>query len=389
MKINIAIFLLAFSLTSCNSGKEKKPVPPPPTVTQYTVEEKTIPVIWDFLGFAESSHLVEIRARVEGYLDKIAYKEGGIVYQNDLLFQLDPKQYQAKVEEAKGEVARQAALLENSKLTVNRLRPLYEQKAASKKDLDNAIANELATTAALQSAQANLMNAEINLSYTTITSPITGLSDRSKLREGALINPGSNSLLTTVAVVDPIWIYFTVSDNDILAAQKERTDHSLTFPKNEDFEVEAVMSDGSIFPFKGKVDFTSPIYDQATGTMLVRAVLPNPPTEEAKQGTLHPGQFVRVKIMGAQRQDAIAIPLRSIMQKSTGSYVYLISKDDKIIAQDISLGDWYGDYQIVTNGLKKGDKIMVDGINKVRAGAVVKISGDWVPTPPTATPQVN
>lgn len=381
------LFLLApFLVCSCDSKREKPVAPPPPTVTDYVIEPKTIPVIWDFLGFAESSHLVEIRARVEGYLDKIAYQEGTRVKAGDLMYQLDPKQFQAKVEEAKGEVARQVALLENAKLTVNRLRPLYEQKAASKKDLDNAIANELATAAALQSAQANLLNAEINLGYTTIISPISGLSDRSKLREGALVNPAANSPLTTVAIVDPIWVYFTVSDNDILEARKQTTDKEVIMPQLGMFEVEAVMSDGTIFPQKGKVDFTSPIYDQTTGTMLARGVFPNPPTADAYQGLLHPGQFVRVKVEGAKRPNAIVVPLRALLQKNTGMYVYLIDKDNKVVPQDVSTGDWHGDYQIITNGLKAGDRIIVDGINKVMPGSVVNITGHWAPTPTKTSP---
>lgn len=377
----VPLLLLSVFLASCHSGQEKKPAPPPPTVTEYTVVPKTLPVVWEFLGFAESSHLVEIRARVEGYLDKIAYVEGGHVNAGDLMYQLDPKQFEAKVAEAKGEVARQEALLENARLTVNRLKPLYEQKAASKKDLDNAIANELATAAALISAQANLLNAEINLGYTTITSPISGLSDRSKLREGALVNPGANTPLTTVAIVDPIWVYFTVSDNNILEARKQTISNGIIMPKEGEFEVQAVMSDGSMFPQKGHVDFTSPIYDQTTGTMLARAVFPNPPSEDAYQGLLHPGQFVRVNVLGAQRPNAIVVPLRALLQKSTGMYVYLINKENKVVAQDVSTGDWHGDFQVITNGLKAGDRIVVDGTNKVRPGMEVKVLGPWQEPP--------
>lgn len=347
---------------------------PPTTVTEFTVEPKTIPVVFDYIGFVESSHPVEIRARVEGYLDKIAYEEGKLVHTGDLLFQLDPKQYEAKVEQAKGELAKQQAIVENAKLTVNRLKPLYEQKAASKKDLDNATANLLASEASLQSAKAQLLDAEINLGYTTILSPITGLADRSKLREGALINPGSNSLLTTVSVVDPIWVYFTVSDTDILRAQRETVDNSIILPEDtNDFDVELILSDGHAFPLKGKVNFNAPTFDQSTGTMLVRATFPNP------NAVLTPGQFVRVKISGAKRPEAIFVPQRALMQKKNGMFVYLINAENKVVAQDVSLGPWYNDYQVITNGLKAGDKIIVDGINKVRPGAQVQVIGTWTP----------
>lgn len=358
-------------LASCHTADDQAPAAPAIEVTDYVVEAKTIPAVFDFIGFAESIHPVEIRARVEGYLDKIAYQEGALVQQGELLFQLDPKQYQAKVEQAKGEVAKQRALLANAKLTVNRLKPLYEQKAASKKDLDNAIAAQLSYEAALQSAEALLLDNEINLGYTTITSPITGVADRSKLREGALINPGSNSLLTTVSVLDPIWVYFTISDNAILRTTQLSLEQNIILLKESEYDVEVIYSDGSVYPYRGKVNFSSPTYDRSTGTLLVRAVFPNP------EAALLPGQFVRVHVYGAQRPHAMLVPRRALMQKNTGMFVYLINKDEKVVAQDVSTGEWYGDYQIITNGLKTGDRVLVDGINKVRPGSLVRVIGLW------------
>jgi membrane fusion protein (multidrug efflux system) len=372
-----AISLLAclvLTVFSCHS-KDKKisSILPPVDVNDYTVEPQNIPAVFDFIGFAESIHPVEIRARVEGYLDKIAYEDGQMVQEGSLLFQLDPRQYEAQVAQARAEVAKQEALLENATLTVNRLTPLYEKKAASKKDLDNATANKLSAAASLQSAKANLLNAEINLSYTTILSPITGLSDKARLREGALINPASNSLLTTVSVIDPIWVYFTISDNDILKATKQSDEHAIILPKDNDYDVQIIFSDGSIFPYKGKVNFSAPTYDQSTGTLLARAVFPNPKAE------LRPGQFLRVKVFGAKRPNALTVPRRALMQKSNGMQVYLINKDNKVISQDVTISDWYEDYQIITNGLKAGDRIVVDGINKVRPGMTVNIIKPWKP----------
>lgn len=363
-------------LIFCASCSREKPEPPKPIVdvTVYQVEGQDIPAVFDFIGFAESSHPVEIRARVEGYLDKIAYQEGQMVNEGDLLFQLDPNQYQAKVEEAKGEVLRQKALVENAKLTVNRLKPLYEQKAASKKDLDNAIANQLSTEAALQSARANLLNAKLNLGYTTIKSPIKGLTDKAKFREGALITPGENGLLTTVSVIDPIWVYFTVSDNEILRATKQSSSKNIVLPEENAYEIEAITSDGKPFPERGRVDFSAPTYDQSTGSLLVRAVFPNP------KGVLRPGQFVRINVYGATRPNALIVPQRALSQHKNGMYVYIIDEDNTVHAQDVSVGDWYGEYQIVTNGLKQGDKIVVDGTNKIRQGSVIRQTAKWEPS---------
>jgi membrane fusion protein, multidrug efflux system len=374
-------FCLSTLVLSCHSKDQKTPPSLPPVgVTAFTVEPTSLPIVFDYVGFAASSHAVEIRARVEGYLDKIAYDEGQLVHQGDLLFQLDPKQFEVKVEQARGEVARQEALLANAKLTVNRLKPLYEQKAASKKDLDNAIANQLAIEASLISAKAQLMDSEINLGYTTIVSPITGLTDKSRFREGALITPGPNSLLTTVSVFDPIWVYFTVSDSNILRIQKQNenrtiilpeTQSTVVLPKDNLFIVEAILSDGTIFRYKGKLDFASPTYEQSTGTLLARAVFPNPDAE------IRPGQFVKIKVYGAERPNAIFVPQRALMQKSTGMFVYLITEENKVVSQDVSTGDWYGDYQIITNGLKPGDQIVVDGTNKIRPGMTVQVTAPW------------
>lgn len=376
MQKSLVLLLLIFFACS----EHKTPSPPPPGVTEFVIKPETIPAIFNFIGFAQSSHPVEIRARVEGYLDKIAYIEGQLVHEGDLLFQLDPRPYQAKVEESKGEVARNAAQVTNAQLTVDRLTPLYEKKAASRKDLDNATAGLLSSQASLLSAQAQLLYNQINLDYTTIRSPITGLTDKAKFREGALINPGTNSLMTTVSVIDPIWVYFTVSDNDILKSQQQVASHQMTLPSEREivlprdnkYTLEAIMSDDSVFPHKGIVDYTSPTYDQATGTLQVRGVFPNP------EGNLRPGQFVRIKVYGAERPNAIFVPQSALMQESNGMSVYII-RDGKASKQPVSTGDWYGNYVIITNGLKAGDHIIVDGINKIRPGSPVTVLKEWTP----------
>lgn len=368
----LATLLLLFAVTACKATKSDSQHTAA-DVTDYVVKAKNLPIVLDFMGFVKSPHPVEIRAKVEGYLEKIAYKEGSVVNEGDLLFQIDPRQFQAAVEEAQGEVARYEALLQNAHFTVDRLTPLYAEKAASKKDLDNAIANQLATNASLISAKAQLLKAQINLGYTTITSPIKGATDKARFREGSLINPAGNTLMTTVSEMDPIWIYFNVSDNDILRLRKETDNKTVILPKETAYIVEALMSDESIYPFQGKVDFSSPTFDQNTGTLEVRAVFPNP------ELLLRPGQFIRVKVYGAERPNALYVPRRALLQKSSGMYVYLINKDNKVVAQDVSTGEWHGEYQVITNGLKVGDRIVVDGINKVAPGSEVRVSGPWIP----------
>lgn len=397
---SLRLFTIAFTLFllgACPGCKKPPPqeTPPPTSVTAWTVKPINLPVVWKYIGFTESSHTVQILPRVEGYLQKINYLEGSIVQQGSLLFQIDPTQFQAVVERAQGAVARQEALLTNAILTVERLQPLYEQKAASKKDLDQAISQKLSAQASLQSAQATLLNAQINLGYTSITSPVTGLTDRSQLREGALVTPGVGSLLTTLSVIDPIWIYFTVSDNDILRIKKQVDAKELVLPPDDNYEIELVLSDGSRFPYKGKVSFNSPTYNRSTGTMLIRSVFPNPAKDSKSLGALHPGQFVEVHVLGATRPAAVCIPKRALVQRAEGLFVYLIAENGTVHPQDVEAGEWEGELQCIRNGLKEGDRLVVDGINKIAPSMPVHVVKEWeppalqkneslTPTPPAA-----
>lgn len=374
--------LFILCATSCQREQADDGPPPPVAVTAWTVQPINLPVIWKYVGFAESSHTVQVFPRVEGYLDKIAYTEGGIVQKGDLLFQIDPTQLKAAVERAQGTVARQQAQLKNATLTVERLQPLYDQKAASKKDLDQAISQKLSAQATLQSAGATLLDAQINLSYTSIISPVTGLIDRSQMREGSLMTPGPNSLLTTISVIDPIWVNFTVSDNDVLRIKNEVSKTGLVLPKDDNYAVELILSDGSIFPYKGIVSFNSPTYNRSTGTMLVRAIFPNPNQGMRNLGAIHPGQFVEVHVHGAYRPHALCVPKRALVQKKEGLFVYVIHPDGSIRSQDVEAGEWDGEFQCISNGLKPGDQIVVDGINKLNVTSTVRILKEWQPQTP-------
>ncbi|MCI0454288.1 MAG: efflux RND transporter periplasmic adaptor subunit [Candidatus Dadabacteria bacterium] len=363
----LIVCTLVFTSFFTGCDNEKKEVQAPVEVSATKVEPKTVPVTVEYVGQTQSSHIVEIRARVEGYIDKIAYKEGSLVKQGDVLFQLDPRPFQAKLEEAKGQLAAAKANLYRARREYNRIEPLYKQNAVSQRDRDNAEAAFLEAEAALQSAKANVMDAEINLSYTTITSPVTGLSDRALQREGGLVSPGPASLLTTVSVPDPIWVYFSVSENDMLKYRDEIAKGLLKFPPNDDFEVQLVLADGSIFPEKGRVTFTAPLFSKDTGTFLVRAVLDNP------QGLLRPGQFVRVQVIGATRPHAIAVPQQAVIQTAKGHAVYVV-KDGKAELRNVEAGQWEGnDRWFITSGLKHGEEVVVVGTNKLREGAPVKV----------------
>jgi len=346
--------------------KEHKELPPT-NVTAYQVVAQTIPADFEFVGVAKSSHPVEIRSRVEGYLNKIEYLEGGAVKKGAALFQIDPSQFLADVQEAQGELARQEAILWRAQRSLERIEPLYEKNAASRRDLDNATAQVLAGEAAVIEAEANLTKAELNLGYTSITSPIDGLTARAFYREGTLITPSINGLLTLVSVIDPIWVDFAVSDDQLLQAKAEGGKGRLILPPEQEFSVQLKLADGSIFANKGKVNFLSPTLNPKTGTMMIRATFENP------QGELLPGQFVRAILEGATRPNAIFVPQESISKGRKGMFVYVIDANNVVSIRDVEVGSWYKNYWIVTQGLQDGEIVVAKGVNKVQAGSHVHI----------------
>lgn len=366
--------IFTFLLNGCNKKSEEPAGQPEVSVSLYVVEPQAVPTSLEVIGVAESSHLVEIRTRVEGYIDLIAYREGGLVEPGQLMFIIDPRPFIVALENANAEAARQKALLWNAKQSVDRMVPLYRQNAASKRDLDNAVSTALATEASLMSAEAQVKQAELNLNYTTIRSPIRGLASKSKFRVGTLVTPGDNGLLTTISMLDPIWVNFSVSEMELLKNRSAVEEGKLINPPDMNFEVTVVLADGSNFPYKGKVDFAEPFYDQRTGTVSVRSTFPNP------QYLLQPGQFVRVRISGSVMPNAIVIPQRSVLQGQKGLFVYVVGQDGKAQVRPVITGNWYGNYWVIASGLNPGDEVILDGINKVQQGSPLKIT-ERVSTP--------
>lgn len=370
--------ILCIFLASC-SREEAKHARPPTQVTSYVVQPLTIPADFTFVGRTQSSHLVEIRARVQGYLEEINYQEGAMVNEGQLLFILDPKPFQAALDSAKAELNEQKALQWRAEQDELRLKPLFEQKAASKKDLDAATSQVLATRAAVEAAQAKVTDAELNLGYTKITAPSKGLSGESNYRIGALITPGERALLTTISGINPIWVMFSVSENEQLKSQKERAQGCLIFPKEMDFDVAIEFGLGDRYNQLGKVDFANPSYDPTTGMRSIRAVFPNP------EETLKPGQFVRIIVMGAKRPGVLLVPKVAVQQGNNGFYVYVINKDGNAELRILDLGDWFEEFWIVNDGLDKGDQVVVEGVNKIEPGSPLKVTKS-IESPASSTP---
>ena len=359
---------VVFFMTGCQDKQQPSAEKPAVPVTAFQVEAQTIPATFDFVGVAKSSHPVEIRARVEGYIWSIDYLEGSKVKQDDLLFVLDPLPYQASLQEAQGALANQEAILWRAKRSLDRIAPLFAKNAASQRDLDDATASVLSAEAAVLSAKANLMQAELNLSYTRVTSPIDGLSSRAAYREGTLITPNANGLLTLVSVIDPIWVLFSVSDNQLIQGQGEEAKKQIILPPQQEYTVNLELSDGSIFPYSGQVNFSSPILDPETGSMVVRSTFKNP------EGMILPGQFVKAHVSGATRPNATVIPQQSVFQGQDGMYVFVIDKNNKVSLRGVEVGDWYKEYWIIKRGLSSGDVVVVSGTNKVNPGAQVHVT---------------
>ena len=352
-------------------SKETPPAQRPvPAVSVITVEPLTIPYTVTFVAQTESSQQVNIVARVSGYLDKIAYHEGDLVKQGQLLFQLDPKPFQAQLQAAQGELQSQQARYTNAKANLERVKPLAEQNALSQADLDRAQAEFDASKAAVFTAQAKVDDAQLNLGYTTIRSPVTGLASRSLQRQGAYLNAMSDSAnLTYVAAIDPVWVNFSVSQNQVAKLREQTLKGQIVLPKNRDYDVEVVLSDGTVYPHKGKINFADPSFSQDTGSFLVRAVLPNPNRD------LQPGMFVTANVKGAELPNAVVVPQLAVQQGSNGHLVYVVNQAGSAEVRPVIVGDYYGEKDIViVDGLNKGDRVVVEGVLKVVPGQPVKVA---------------
>jgi membrane fusion protein (multidrug efflux system) len=356
-------------VAGCSKDAAAPTVRPAPPVVVMAVTPRSIPMVPSFVAQTESSRQVNIVARVSGFLDTIAYREGALVKEGDLMFQLDPKPFQAQLDAAKGELQSQQARLATAKANFDRVKPLAEQNALSQSDLDRAKGEFESATAAVYSAQAKLKEAELNLGYATIRAPLTGLASRSLQRQGAFVNSMSDTAnLTYVAAIDPIWVTFSVSQNQNAKLRDQIEKKLLIEPQNRDYEVEIVLPDGRPYAQKGKLNFADPSFSQDTGSFMVRAVLPNPKRE------LQPGMFVTAYIRGALRPNAIVVPQLAVQQGSNGHLVYVVNQAGVAEVRPVIVGDYYGEKDIVIlTGLHEGDRVVVDGVLKVVPGQPVKI----------------
>jgi membrane fusion protein (multidrug efflux system) len=357
------ILTVAFLPPACKSEKEAS-APPPHVVTVMDIVQRDVPVAFEYVAQTQSSHLVNIQARVSGFLDKRLYTEGAVVKEGQILFQMDAKPFQVQLDQAKAALAKQEAALETARLNLERTKPLTEQNALSQKDLDDATGQYQSAAAATEQAKAQVESAKLNLSYTTITSPVSGVSSSAHQTDGTYINP-QNSLLTTVAVLSPIWVNFSISENEMYKYRGQQAKGLLRAPKYEEHEVQIILVDGSVYPYTGRMTFAEPSYNAQTGTFLIRATFDNP------EGVLRPNQYVRARLKGSVRPNAILVPQRAVQQGSRGHFVWVVDKESKVEVRPVVVGDWQGDDWFIDEGLRSGEQVVVDGALTLRPGVAV------------------
>ncbi len=366
----VAGYIIGMTLLAVGCGKKEQPkaVMPPTEVVAVTVQPKTVPAVFPFVAQIQSSHQVDVMARVNGFLEKISYREGEPVRQGQVLFQLDKKPFVAAAEAAKADVEIKKSQLFTAKASLDRIKPLADQNAASKSDLDNAIGSYKSAEASLQQSKANYDKALLDLSYTTITSPVSGVAGQSLIREGGYIAAGSSSAkLTYVAKLDPVWVDFSVSQNGQASMRQAVEKGEIARPKNDHYTVELELSDGTRYPQVGVVNFADPSFNKDTGTYLVRAEIANP------KGVLRPGMFVKAYLKGATRPNAITVAQRAVQQTSNGHIVFVANDKGLAEARPVVVGEWIEQDWIITQGLMAGDKVIVDGFMKLAPGAPVKL----------------
>ena len=365
-KLSISLICLSFLFSACGD-KPEQAQQAIPEVTVVKITPTDTPVSGELVAKTQSSRRVEIRSRVVGFLDKREYVEGSMVDVGQVLFQIDPKPFQAQLNAAKAELNQQEARMVTAKANLDRIEPLAKQNAVAKKELDDALGNYRSTAASVEAAKAKVVQAELDLGYCTITSPVHGVSSYANLREGAYVGQGKDSLLTYVAQLDPMWVEFSISENQILRHQAEVRKGEMIDPENGNFDVEIVLADGTVYENRGKITFSDASLSEETGTFLIRAEVANPKRE------LRPGMFVRAILKGGVRPNAILVPQRAVQQGAKGSFVWVVNAEGKAEFNPVVVGSWLGEEWFINSGLKGGETVVVNGALKLRAGVPVKI----------------
>jgi membrane fusion protein, multidrug efflux system len=351
-------------LSAC--AKEAAPVQaPPPEVLVTGVVQRDVPVMMELVGQAAGSQDVEIRARVEGYLDTVSFTEGTLVKKGQLLYQIDPKPFQAALANEKANLARAQAQLEKSLNDVKRFEPLVAQQAVSKMELDNATSARDAALAQVEANKAAVEKAQLDLGYTTINSPIDGLVGTTKVKSGNLVGRGESTLLVTISIIDPIFFRAGLAEAEYLRINRRIQARQAAGETREKTPIELILADGTTLPHKGYLDVVERNIDPTTGTLAMQVKFPNP------ELMVRPGQYGRARFEIDVRKGALLVPQRAVQELQSIYSVAVVGPDNKVAFRNVKVGPREGSLWVIEEGLNAGDRVIVEGAQKVREGMVV------------------
>ncbi|MEZ3598647.1 MAG: efflux RND transporter periplasmic adaptor subunit [Paramuribaculum sp.] len=346
-----------------------KPTAEIPVVHVCPVRTDSVEIYGEYVGRVRAQQFVEVHARVEGYLEKMLFEEGTYVEKGQTLFVINRGQYKARVDKARAQLHKDKAMEQQTKRQLDRIRPLYEQNAASRLDLDNAIAAHETAKAAVEMSAADLAQAELELGYTTVQSPLAGQISERHVDIGTLVGPGNKSLLATIVKSDTVLVDFSMTSLDYLKSKERNValgqkDSTRTWQPY----VTITLADNTVYPYKGLVDFAEPQVDPQTGTFSVRAEMPNP------ERALLPGQFTKVKVLLDVRENALVVPAKALIVEKGGVYIYVLRKDSTVEKRFIEIGPEIGNNVVVERGLVAGELIVDEGYHKLSPGMTVRMA---------------
>lgn len=356
--------LLASALSlACERGSQSSGKPPAPEVVVETVEQKAVEISSEWVGTTVGFVNAQIFPKIQGYLLKQSYTDGGLVEAGDVLFEIDPRQYKAALNDAKGKLARAKAALGRSQLDVTRYTPLAAEGAISQKELDDAVQTRAANRARVTSAQAALENAQLNLAWTQVKAPISGVAAIATAQVGDLVGP--KTLLTSLSQLDPIKVSFPVSEIEYLKFARRVHERETSGDATGGPTLTLTLADGSVYPHPGRYSVADLDVAQTTGTITIQGEFPNP------DNLLRPGQFAKVRAATTRLNNALVIPQRAVSQMQGASFAAVVDKHDKVALTRVELGPQTGSDVVVTKGLAAGNRVIVEGLQKVRNGVVV------------------
>lgn len=372
----VAVIVIILIVVAIRPNKHAQAAPAGvPDVEVVHVQQEDVPIIHEWIGTLDGLVNADVRAQVTGYLLKQGYQEGAFVKKGQLLFQIDPRPFQASLDQAEGQLAQAKAQLANAEavqgrtdLDVKRYTPLAKEQAATQQDLDNAVQNNLAALASVETAKAQIKTSEaavetakINLDFTRLVAPIDGIAGQAQLQVGALVSPATGAV-TAVSTVNPIKVYFTVGEPQYLAFRKRFPTEESTRTNEKTLRIELVLADGSTYPHLGSFDFADRQVDVSTGTIRIAALFPNP------NNILRPGGYAKVRVFIDTQHNALVVPQRAVSELQGSYQVAVVDNNNKVTIQPVTVGVQVDDLWVISDGLNPGDVVVVEGTQKVRPG---------------------